>query len=169
MYTEADVSDAEDLYGRTKYLGEVDAPGCLTLRTSIIGRELNATSGLVEWFLSQRGGQVRGYSRAIYSGVTTLTLAQIIAEVVEHHPHLTGVYQVSSEPINKYDLLCQLREAFQVDIEVTPDAEVNIDRSLHSQTFRAATGWTPPTWAEMIRNLAADPTPYAQWRNSHGS
>lgn len=169
MYTEADVSDAEDLYGRGKFLGEVDAPGCLTLRTSIIGRELNAASGLVEWFLSQRGGQVRGYARAIYSGFTTLTLAQIIAEVVEHQPHLTGVYHVSSEPISKYDLLCRLREAFHADIEVKPDAEVNIDRSLDSPRFRAATGWTPPTWAEMIRNLAADPTPYDQWRNSHVS
>jgi dTDP-4-dehydrorhamnose reductase len=164
IYTEADVSDAEDLYGRTKFLGEVDAPGCLTLRTSIIGREMCTSSGLVEWFLSQRGRQVHGYTQAIYSGFTTLTLAQIIADVLERHPNLSGVYHVSSDPISKYDLLVLLREAFDVQIEIQPDAEIKIDRSLNSRRFRETVGFSPPTWAMMLQALAADPTPYEEWR-----
>jgi dTDP-4-dehydrorhamnose reductase len=164
MYTEDDVSDAEDLYGRTKYLGEVSAPGCLTLRTSIIGRELRTTSGLVEWFLSNRGGTVRGYTQAIYSGFTTLTLAQIIADILEHHPDLAGVYQVASEPISKYDLLCLLRDAFEAQIEIEPYPNAQIDRSLDSSRFRAATGFVPLSWSEMVYAMTADPAPYEQWR-----
>jgi len=169
MYTENDVSDVEDLYGRSKFLGEVQAPGCLTLRTSIIGRELSTTSGLVEWFLSNRGGKVRGYTRAIYSGFSTLALSRIIADVLERHPDLSGVYQVSSELISKFDLLCLLRDAFGIPIEIEPDAQVQVDRSLDSSRFRAAAGYVPPSWPEMVREMASDPTPYEQWRNQRVS
>jgi dTDP-4-dehydrorhamnose reductase len=164
MYTEADPSDAEDLYGRTKFLGEVDAPGALTLRTSIIGRELNGASGLVEWFLSNRGGTVRGFRQAIYTGFTTQALAEIIADVIENHPELSGVYQVSSACINKYDLLVMLRDAYHADIEIEPYDEFRIDRSLDSSRFRTETGFTPPAWEAMIREMADDPTPYDSWR-----
>ena len=168
-YTEDDISDAEDLYGRTKFLGEVSVSGCLTLRTSIIGRELQTTNGLIEWFLSNRGGKVRGYTRAIYSGFTTLAISEIIANVIEHHPELSGVYHVSSEPINKYNLLCLLRDAFGVQVEIEPYPEVCIDRSLDSTRFRAATNFTPPTWDDMIQAIAEDPTPYDKWRASNGA
>ena len=167
-YTEDDVSDAEDLYGRTKFLGEVSAPGCLTLRTSIIGRELQSANGLVEWFLSNRGGSVRGYTRAIYSGFSTRAMADIIANVIENYPDLSGTYHVSSEPINKYDLLCLLRDAFGVQVEIEPYSEVHIDRSLDSSRFRAATNFTPPTWDAMIQAIVEDPTPYDKWRISNG-
>jgi dTDP-4-dehydrorhamnose reductase len=164
MYTEEDIPDAGDLYGRTKYLGEVGGPGCLTLRTSIIGRELRTSNGLVEWFLSNRGGKVRGYTRAIFSGLTTLALARVIANVMEQHPQLQGIYHVSSEPISKYELLCLLREAFRVEVEIEPYPAVQVDRSLDSSRFREATGFIPQTWSEMIQELASDPTPYDQWR-----
>ena len=164
MYSEDDVSDAEDLYGRSKYLGELSGPASLTLRTSIIGRELSTTSGLVEWFLSNRDGKVSGYRRAIYTGFSTLALSRIIADVIERHHDLSGVYQASSEPINKYDLLCLLRDAFRVQVAIEPDDRVCIDRSLDSSRFRTATGFAPPSWPEMIHDLANDPTPYAQWR-----
>ena len=169
MYTEDDVSDAEDLYGRTKYLGEVSGKGCLTLRTSIIGRELQTSNGLVEWFLSNHGGKVRGYTNAIYSGFTTLVISDIIAGVIEHYPKLSGVYHVSSEPINKYDLLCLLRDAFRVQVEIEPYQEVCIDRSLDSSRFRVATDFTPPAWEDMIQAMAEDPTPYDKWRISNGA
>jgi dTDP-4-dehydrorhamnose reductase len=163
MYTEEDISDAEDLYGRSKFLGEVSQPGSLTLRTSIIGRELQTRSGLVEWFLSQRG-PVNGYTRAIYSGFTTLALACIIAEVLDNHSDLSGIYHVSSDPISKYDLLYLLRGAYQRQIEIVPYPDLQIDRSLDSRRFRQAVGFTPPTWAEMIQEMASDPSPYEQWR-----
>lgn len=168
-YTEADVPDAEDLYGRAKLLGEVGGAQSLTVRTSIIGRELQTTSGLVEWFLSQRGGKVRGYTHAIYSGFTTLALARVIADVIERHSDLVGVYQVSSKPITKYDLLCLLRDAFAVPVEIEPYPAVQIDRSLDSRRFRAATGFVPPPWVEMAGEMASDPTPYEKWRDAHVS
>jgi dTDP-4-dehydrorhamnose reductase len=164
-YTEDRPSNAEDLYGRTKFLGEVDAPGCLTLRTSIIGRELASQSGLVDWFLSNRGGgPVRGFRQAIYTGFTTLALAQIIADLLDHHPDLEGLYQVSSEPINKYDLLQLVNTAYAAGIEIAPDDQVRIDRSLDSSRFRAAVGFHPPAWPDMINAMAADPTPYDTWK-----
>jgi dTDP-4-dehydrorhamnose reductase len=168
-YQEIDISDAEDLYGRTKFLGEVSGPGSLTLRTSIIGRELHTTSGLVEWFLGQAGGQVRGFSRAIYTGFTTLELARVIAHVIDRAPNLCGLYQVSSEPINKYDLLCQLRDVFQVPVVIEPQPEPAIDRSLDSRRFRSAVGYVPPAWPDMLRELAQDPSPYAKWRTIHAT
>lgn len=164
LYTEEDPADAGDLYGRSKLLGEVDGAGCLTLRTSVIGRELASQNGLVEWFLSNRGGTVRGYTHAIYSGFSTLTLAQIIATVIEHQPELSGLYHVSSEPISKYELLCLLRDAYRLPIEVEPYAEVRVDRSLDSSLFRSETGFAPPAWPAMVQAMAADPTPYEDWR-----
>lgn len=165
MYTEDDVADAEDLYGRSKLLGEVEGPGCLTLRTSIIGRELETTNGLVEWFLANKGGSIRGYNRAIYSGFTTLAMADIIANIIQYHPALSGIYHISSEPINKYDLLCLLRDAYGIRIEIKPYPEVRIDRSLDSRRFRAVTKLAPPSWPEMVQAMAKDPTPYHEWRS----
>jgi dTDP-4-dehydrorhamnose reductase len=161
MYTEEDVSDAEDLYGRTKYLGEVGYPGSLTIRTSIIGRELHSTSGLIDWFLCNRGGKVRGFRRAIYTGFTTQALAKIIADVVRNHPDLSGVWQVSSDPINKFDLLKLVNDVYQAGIDIEPDDGFLCDRSLNSLRFRAAANFRPPTWPEMIREMHNDPLPYA--------
>lgn len=161
-YTEADVSDAEDLYGRTKFLGEISGPGCLTLRTSIVGRELGTRSGLFEWFIGQRGRSVNGYAHAIYSGFTTQTLADLIADLLERRPDLEGLWHVSSEPISKYDLLQLLNRALQLEVRVNRDEAFFCDRSLDSARFRQATGFTPPSWDDMIARLADDPTPYAQ-------
>ena len=164
-YVEADPSDAEDLYGRTKFLGEVDAPGCLTLRTSIIGRELNTKSGLIEWFLGNRGGKVRGYQRVVYNGFTTIALANVIADVIEKHPNLHGLYQVSSEPITKFNLLTMVNETYSLNIHIESDVETVCDRSLNSLRFRQATGFKPASWVEMITEMYHDPTPYHLWRN----
>jgi dTDP-4-dehydrorhamnose reductase len=169
MYTEDDTSDAEDLYGRTKYLGEVAGARCLTLRSSIIGRELKSSHSLVEWFLSNRGAKVRGFSKAIYSGFPTLTMARIIAELIEDHSELHGVYNVSSDPINKYDLLRLMRDTYGIEVEIEPDSEFEIDRSLDSSRFRAATGFKPESWPEMIQEMADDPTPYDEWRRTSGA
>lgn len=164
MYKESDPSDARDLYGRTKFLGETQGPGALTIRSSIIGRELQSRSGLVEWFLSNRGGRVRGYRRAIYTGFTTLAMARIVRLVLENHRDLSGTVQVSSEPIDKYTLLREIAEAFGAPIEVEPEDETQIDRSLDSSAFRQLTGFEPPSWPDMVREMANDSTPYDTWR-----
>lgn len=164
-YTEDDPSNAEDLYGRTKFLGEVSYPGTLTLRSSIIGREMTTTNGLVEWFLTNRpNGHVRGFRQAIYTGFTTQAMADIIADVIDTHPDLSGLYHVASEPINKYELLLRLREAYETDITIEPYDDVQIDRGLDGTRFREATGFTPPTWKRMVEQMAADRTPYDQWK-----
>jgi len=153
-YTEADQSDAEDLYGRTKFLGEVSyTPHTITLRTSIIGRELRNRLGLMEWFLAQKG-TIKGYRNAIFTGFTTDELSRIILNYVIPRTDLTGIYQVSSNPISKYDLLMLANDAFEKNITITPDDEYKCDRSLDSTRFREATGYKPPSWPEMIAELA---------------
>ncbi|MFH1318715.1 MAG: SDR family oxidoreductase [Candidatus Omnitrophota bacterium] len=156
QYTEDDFSDAEDFYGKTKFLGEVNYGKSLTLRTSIIGRELNSRHGLLEWFLSQKGGVVKGYTKAIYSGWTTMALCDIILDIIKHYPDLAGLYHISSEPIDKFSLLSLINKIYQLNIEIKPDSEFVCDRSLDSARFRAVTGFKPLSWEEMIVRMYND-------------
>jgi dTDP-4-dehydrorhamnose reductase len=163
-YTEADVPDPVDLYGRTKLLGELNRSGCLTLRTSIVGWQLNNFSGLVSWFSRQRGQRIKGYQQAVYSGFSTRVLAQLISDLVETRPDLTGLYQVASQPISKYDLLVRLRDKLGWDdVEIEPDDNFFCDRSLIANRFNVATGWIPPDWDEMLSGLAEEWPLYEQW------
>jgi dTDP-4-dehydrorhamnose reductase len=148
-YVETDVSDAKDLYGRSKYLGEVDYPHAVTLRTSIIGHELGSAHGLVGWFLAQRAG-VRGYTKAIFSGLPTVELSRVIHDFVLPNDTLRGVYHVSADAIDKFSLLRLVAKAYEKDIAITPDDAVVIDRSLDSSRFRAATGYVPPDWDALV-------------------
>jgi dTDP-4-dehydrorhamnose reductase len=163
-YREDDLPDAEDLYGRTKFLGEVTSGSALTLRTSIIGRELLHSESLLEWFLSQNHKRVSGYKRALFSGVTTNHLAKVVGDLISNHPNLSGLYNVASQTISKFDLLCLLREAYDLDIEILPKDEFSCDRSLRGEKFDAATGYTCAPWPEMVAQLASDDTPYNEWR-----
>jgi dTDP-4-dehydrorhamnose reductase len=166
-YTEVDVADADDLYGRTKFLGEVDRPGCLTIRTSIFGRDFAKSSALLEWFLSQRGGKVKGYKNAMYTGFPTQVLARIMGDIIADYPSLSGLYQVASQPISKYELLVKISDAMRLDIEIEPYDDPPCDRSLSAARFVAATGYHIPAWDEMIAKLVADPTPYDEWRQQY--
>jgi dTDP-4-dehydrorhamnose reductase len=152
MYTEDDNADAEDFYGRAKYLGEVAAPHGLTLRTSFIGRELSGRLGLLEWFLAQRG-PVKGFRRAIFSGLTSLELARVIERLLTQFPTACGLYHVSSEPIDKYTLLNLLRDHFGVATKIESDDAMVIDRSLDSSRFREQFGYRPPAWPAMVQEL----------------
>ena len=163
-YTESDEPDAKDLYGRSKLLGEVIGDRCLTIRTSFIGRELETSHGLVEWFLSNRGKKVKGFARAIYSGFPTVVFADIMANLLVEHPDLDGLYHISSDPIDKCRLLSLVSREYKANIGLDPDESLVIDRSLDSTRFRTATGFAPPPWEEMVAQMAADPTPYDEWR-----
>jgi dTDP-4-dehydrorhamnose reductase len=162
-YTEDDLSDAEDLYGKSKFLGEVQGDNALTLRTSIIGRELVEHRSLLDWFLSQKGKTIKGFKRVIYSGVTTNQLAEVVLFIIRQFPHLHGLYQVVSEPVPKYDLLCLLKDAYKLDVEILTDEREVSDRSMKGDKFRAATGYVCPSWPELVQSLAQDPTPYDRW------
>lgn len=164
LYDESDIPDPVDLYGRSKLLGEVADGGGLTVRTSIIGRELSGASGLLEWFLGQPT-EVRGFRRAIFSGLSTPALARVIASIIIDHPELSGVRHVASTPISKFDLLCLLKNAYRLSVEIVPDDEIACDRSLDGTRFEQETGLQSPSWPEMVAELAADTTPYARLRS----
>jgi len=152
-YLETDVSDAEDLYGKSKYIGELhDYPHAITLRTSGIGRELSSNNGLLCWFLSQHG-QVNGYAKAIYSGLTWVELARVIRDFVLPHVEMNGLYHVSGKPISKLDLLSLVARVYGKDIRIIPDESVVIDRSLDSTRFTKATGYVAPEWPELIAEM----------------
>lgn len=151
-YTETDASDAEDLYGKTKYLGEVSYPHCVTLRTSIIGHELKGGYGLIDWFLTQTE-KTRGYTRAIYTGFPTVEIARIIEDYVIPNKELKGLYQVSSGTISKHDLLLLVAERYGKNIDIEPYDDFFCDRSLNSSYFRSVSGYTPPSWPELVEMM----------------
>jgi dTDP-4-dehydrorhamnose reductase len=151
-YTEDDVPDALDLYGRSKLLGEVDYPNAVTLRTSIIGHELASSHGLVDWFLAQ-DGSVRGFTKAVFSGLPTVELARVIRDFVLPRPDMRGLFHVSSEPIDKHQLLQLVASQYGKRIRIEPDSRLVIDRSLDSTRFRALTGYEPPDWPELVRRM----------------
>jgi dTDP-4-dehydrorhamnose reductase len=163
MYKESDSSDAQDLYGRSKFLGETVAENALTLRTSIIGRELARHRSLLDWFLSNVRGEVHGYRKSIYSGVTTNHLAEIVLDIVLNHPHLNGLFQVASQPISKYELLLLLKDAYALDVTICPVNGEEADRSMDGSKLRAAIGYACPPWRTLVEQLAQDPTPYDEW------
>jgi len=165
MYTEDDTPTPGDLYGRTKFLGEVNSPNCLTFRKSLIGHELRGKLGLVEWFLAQ-AGKVRGFKKAIYSGFSTIEFARIIRDYVLPNEQLNGIYHVSSEPISKFDLLHLVADKYGKAIEIEPHEDVALDRSLLSDRFRTRTGYIPPSWPEMIDAMHAD---YEANKQQYGS
>ena len=153
-YTESDPSDAADLYGQSKHQGEVADAHSVTLRTSVIGHELGTNLALLDWFLSQRGKAVSGYTKAIYSGFTTLEMARIVDLILTQHTDLSGVWHVASEPISKFALLQLCREKLGWEGVIEPNDEFVCDRSLNADRFNQATGYTPPSWEAMISELA---------------
>jgi dTDP-4-dehydrorhamnose reductase len=154
-YKESDTSDPDDLYGRTKFLGEVTGKNCLTLRTSMIGQELSRKKNLLEWFLAQNKS-VHGYNKFIFSGFTTIELSRIIENMISNYPDASGIYHVSSNPISKFDLLSLIKDYLKLSIEIIPDESFTCDRSLDSSKFRQEFNYRPPSWEEMIDELCKD-------------
>lgn len=151
-YTEKDLSNAEDLYGKTKYLGEVHYPHCITLRTSIIGHELKTNFSLVDWFMSQEN-EINGFTKAIYSGFPTIEMVNIISNYVIPNKDLTGLYHVSSDAISKYDLLNIMKKIYQKDIKINAFDDFVLDRSMNSDRFKYATGYKSPSWEKLVEDM----------------
>jgi len=151
-YQETDYPDAADLYGRSKLLGEVDYPHAITLRTSIIGEELESSHGLVGWFLSQKQG-ISGYTRAIFSGLPTVELARVVNRYVLPRLDLHGLYHVAADPISKFELLKLVSNVYGRDLPIAPNAELIIDRSLNGSRFAAATGYVAAPWPDLITKM----------------
>jgi dTDP-4-dehydrorhamnose reductase len=154
-YREDDLPDANDIYAISKLLGEVAEPHAITLRTSIIGHELQSGSGLLEWFLSQQD-RCSAYTRAIFSGFPTIVLADLIRDVVIPRPDLHGIYHVATRPISKFDLLRLVAERYGKTIELIADDRPNPDRSLRAERFEQATGYVAPEWPALIERMHDD-------------
>ena len=153
-YKETDTSDATDLYGKSKYIGELNDTHTITLRVSIIGHELQSAHGLIDWFLAQQGS-CKGFNQAVFSGLPTTVLAAIIRDIVLPKPELSGVYHVAAKPISKYDLLSLVAKVYGKAINIIPDDQLVIDRSLNADRFKSATGYEAPSWEELIRTMHA--------------
>lgn len=152
-YTEKSPTNAVDIYGKTKALGEIEGENALTLRSSFIGFELGAGTELLEWFIAQTG-VVKGFKNAIYSGVTVIELIRIIENLLVNQKDATGIFNISSEPISKYDLLCMIRNKLHLDVEVIPEETFCCDRSLDSTVFQKRFNYSPPSWEKMIDELS---------------
>lgn len=153
LYQEGDIADAIDTYGRTKYLGEVAEPGCVTLRTSIIGLELHRKTSLIEWFLRQ-SGEVRGFTNAIFTGITTMEASRLVERILCDLPDMNGLFHVASQPISKFELLKALASRIgRADLSVVPDDSFKCDRSLVNGGLLRH-GYVPPAWDEMLDELA---------------
>ena len=163
-YREEDISDSDDIYGKTKYLGEVGGKGALTIRTSFIGRDLASSRGLVEWFLSNREKRINGFTKAIYTGFPTLHLSRIIGDLISGHRDLHGVYHVASQSISKYELLVMIKDAIGLSIEIEKYLGFSCDRSLDATLFNQITSFSPLPWKKMIAEFAEDARQYQNWR-----
>ncbi len=150
MYKESDLPDAEDIYGISKRFGEIDDNSSLTIRTSIIGHELNSSRSLINWFLSQEN-QIKGYSKAIFSGLPTIEVARVIDKFVIPNTGLNGLYHLSADPISKYELLKLVSIIYGKIIDIQIDDTFKIDRSLNSNRFREATGYSPKKWPALVK------------------
>ncbi|GKW23604.1 NAD(P)-dependent oxidoreductase [Pectobacterium carotovorum subsp. carotovorum] len=154
-YKENDLPTATDLYGKSKYLGEVNYGQHITLRTSIIGHELSTSVSLIDWFLNQEG-KIDGFSKAIFSGLPTAYIAKILAEQVFINLELSGLYNLSVDPIDKFTLLSLVAETYGKKILINNNDDFIIDRSLNSTKFRTSTGFLPPIWHELIEYMHKD-------------
>lgn len=154
-FDEESPTNATDIYGKTKALGEVRSEHALTLRSSFIGTELGKGTELLEWFLSQKE-TVHGFTNAIYTGLTTLELCWVIENILLHHKNASGIYNISSDPISKYDLLSLIKRKMNLDVEIVPDEKFRCDRSLDSGKFRKTFNYSPPSWEQMIDELSSD-------------
>jgi len=162
-YVETDPPDPQDLYGRTKLLGELREAGSLTLRTSIIGLELERRTSLVEWWLAERG-PIRGFRRAIYSGLTTMEMARAIEHLLLREPGLSGLWHLASAPISKHDLLAELgRSLHREDVTLVPDDGFACDRSLDPAALLGRIAYRVPPWSAMLDELAAAIAERKRW------
>ncbi len=153
MYSETSIPDAQDIYGKTKFLGEVSGSHSLTLRCPIIGREIDGKTELVEWFLKQKNNKIKGYAKAIYSGITSAEMARQIILIIRKFSNLTGLYQISSEPISKYELLQLLNQISGLGVTIDKDEAYSTNKSLDSKKYRQVTGYVPPLWSAMLTEM----------------
>ncbi len=152
-YSELDLPDSTDFYGKSKFLGElVDCNSNITIRTSTIGHEKNTQYGLLEWFLSQ-DTLCQGFSNAFFSGLTTIELADILYKYFIFNDSISGLYNLAGPKISKFDLLKIVARVYEKDIEIKQDQTFCIDRSLNANKFNNKFGYVVKDWDSMIMEM----------------
>ena len=157
----SDTPNATDIYGTTKRLGEVDYGDPITIRSSIVGAQIVGNESLFQWAISQKGKSIKGFTGALYSGLTTMTMSKVILEIVDNFPQLSGIQQIASEAITKHDLLRKLNAALGLNLDICADNTIIYDRTLDGSEFVEQTGVRIPTWDEMIIEFAGDQAFYS--------
>ena len=152
-YTDNSYKDAKDLYGLSKKEGEVKNKFTTTIRTSFIGPELNTKKSLLSWFLSEKKF-VRGYSKAFFSGITSLEVCRIIYNYfIKKNILQNKIINIGSRRISKFTLLTKIRKIFKKDINIVRYQNFIIDRSLDSKKFRKLTSYKMVKWDKMLLEL----------------
>jgi dTDP-4-dehydrorhamnose reductase len=154
-YTTFDVPDSIDLYGQSKFLGEIQAPNTLTIRTSIIGHEINSSLSLVDWFLSQKN-EVFGYKNAFFSGLPTIEIAEILLKYIIFNKNINGLMHISGPTISKYDLLVLIARQYNKKIIINETSEFIMNRSLDCSLFSDIVGYKAKPWPELIHMMYED-------------
>lgn len=155
-YKDFDLPDSNDYYGKSKGKGEIDSLHTITLRSSMIGREIYNKSELLEWVISNKSKQIKGYYNVIYSGVTTLWMSKVLIEIIKNYPNLHGIYNISSPPISKFELITKINHYFKLNIDIVKDYSYSSNKSLNSDRFFSKTKFKKPNWDEMLLNLYLD-------------
>ncbi len=155
-YNDFDISDAIDNYGRSKGKGELNSKSTLTIRSSMIGREIYNKTELLEWVISNKNKSIKGFEASIYSGVTTLWMSDILVKIIKKYPGLSGIYNISSSPISKFDLITKINQYFKLNIDILKDTSFSSNKSLNSERFFAETSFKKPDWDKMLSDLYID-------------
>ena len=155
-YLDNDFADADYIYGKSKAVGEVDSPNTLTIRCSMIGRELYNFTELFEWLKKNKNKKIEGYSKVFYSGITTVRMGKILNQILKKNLNLSGIYNISSTPISKFDLLVKLSNAFNLNVDVKQNINNKSNKVLISEKFTEITGIYPPNWDDLISEFKED-------------
>ena len=162
MYSESDNPDAIDLYGKSKAIGEINNTKALTIRTSLIGREVYNHTELFEWLYKNKSGKVYGYENVYYSGLTTIRMSKILEKIINYYPDLQGVFNISSKPITKYSLLNLINRHFKLEIQVKKDLKIKSNKVLISKKITEITDIEIPTWEDLIVEFKEDCVKYSE-------
>lgn len=164
-YNESSLTTAEDIYGRTKALGDIKYSHTLTIRSSFIGQELFGKTELLEWFLSQKGKKILGFRNTFYSGVSTMVMARVVRDIILNYSNLSGLYHLAPvKPISKYDLLCIAKEAYDIDVDIIPEDDHVHFPTLDGSKLRSKIDLKIPSWQEMMLELSSDKAYYLNLR-----
>lgn len=152
-YVESDLHDALDDYGKSKSLGEPS--NCAVIRTSIIGEELGRGRSLLNWAISQKGGEVNGFTNHIWNGITCLTLASFMDNMISNNFFWTGTRHIfSPTPYTKYAMLDLFNKVYDLDLKIKAiEANERVDRTLATKYKDTLATYRIPDLAEQVLEM----------------